>query len=56
MAPTSEDDCPANAPIKGNRSGLYHEPGGAYYGVTNPEECFAMAKDAEATGYEAFSR
>jgi micrococcal nuclease len=52
-APISENDCPQSAPIKGNQSGLYHVPGGAYYDVTNPEECFATAADAEAAGYEA---
>jgi micrococcal nuclease len=56
VAPISEDDCPQSAPIKGNQSGLYHVPGGAYYDVTNPEECFATAQDAEAAGYEASSR
>ncbi len=56
VAPISEDDCPPNAPIKGNQSGLYHVPDGAYYDVTNPEECFATAADAEAAGYEASSR
>jgi micrococcal nuclease len=56
VAPISENDCPPNAPIKGNQSGLYHVPGGAYYDVTNPEECFATASDAEAAGYEASSR
>ena len=48
--------CPPNAPVKGNQSGLYHVPGGAYYVVTNPEEYFATAEDAEAAGYEASSR
>ena len=56
VAPISEDDCPPNAPIKGNQSGLYHVPSGAYYDVTNPEECFATAADAQAAGYEASSR
>ena len=56
MAPVSEDDCPQSAPIKGNQSGLYHVPDGAYYDVTNPEECFATASDAEAAGCEASSR
>lgn len=56
VAPISEDDCPQSAPIKGNQSGLYHVPGGAYYDVTNPEECFATPADAEAAGYEASSR
>ncbi len=56
VAPVSEDDCPSNAPIKGNQSGLYHVPGGSYYDVTNPEECFATTQDAEAAGYEASSQ
>jgi micrococcal nuclease len=56
VAPISEDDCPSSAPVKGNQSGLYHVPGGAYYDVTNPEECFATPSDAEAAGYEASSR
>jgi hypothetical protein len=51
--PISEDDCPPNAPIKGNQSGIYHVPGGAYYGVTDPEECFATEADARAAGYRA---
>ena len=56
VPPISEDDCPRSAPIKGNQSGLYHVPGGAYYEVTNPEECFATPAAAEAAGYEASSR
>jgi micrococcal nuclease len=56
VAPISEDDCPTSAPVKGNQSGLYHVPGGAYYDVTNPEECFATPADAEAAGYETSSR
>ncbi len=56
MPPISEDNCPASAPIKGNQSGLYHVPEGSYYDVTNPEECFATAGDAEAAGYEAASQ
>jgi hypothetical protein len=52
--PASEDDCPDYAPIKGNQqSGIYHEPDGAYYDETDPEECFATAADAEAAGYRA---
>src|SRR5215210_7907326 len=50
VAPISEDDCPQNAPIKGNQSGLYHVPGGAYYDVSNPAECFATAAAAEDAG------
>ncbi len=48
--------CLVPARSKGNQSGLYHVPDGSYYDVTNPEECFATAEDAEAAGYEASSR
>jgi len=54
--PVSEDDCPADAPIKGNQSGIYHEPDGAYYDVTDPEECFATPADAKAAGYRPSKR
>jgi hypothetical protein len=54
--PISEDDCPDYAPIKGNQSGIYHVPGGAYYNDTNPEECFATEADAQAEGYRASER
>ena len=49
-------------PIKGNTAGrqatrpvdpIYHVPGSRYYAVTDPEECFATAADAEAAGYRA---
>jgi hypothetical protein len=56
VASASEEDCPATGPIKGNQSGLYHVPEGSYYDVTNPEECFATAEDAEAAGYGASSQ
>jgi hypothetical protein len=48
--------CPSGAPVKCNQSVLYHVPGGAYYDMTNPDEGFATAEDAEAAGYEASSR
>lgn len=57
VGPISENDCPARAPIKGNDSSsgelIYHVPGGQYYEVTNPEECFATEADARAAGYRA---
>ena len=47
-------DCPRSHPVKGNgNSGIYHVPGGRYYDVTVPEECFRTAADAEAAGYRA---
>ena len=60
VAPTSENGCPSRAPIKGNDSSsgelIYHVPGGQYYGVTNPEECFATEAGARAAGYRASLR
>jgi micrococcal nuclease len=54
VPPISEEDCPPNAPIKGNASsGIYHMPNDAYYDETHPEECFATPQDAEAAGYRA---
>lgn len=49
-------DCPAKAPIKGNQGSpewIYHLPQNAYYGATNPEECFATEAAAVAAGYRA---
>ncbi|MBD8079952.1 hypothetical protein [Cellulosimicrobium arenosum] len=47
-------------PVKGNHSSsgewIYHVPSGAFYDVTDPEECFATAGDAEAAGYRASKR
>lgn len=54
--PADTNNCPSNAPIKGNQGSngwIYHQPGQQYYGVTNPEQCFATASDAEAAGYRA---
>jgi micrococcal nuclease len=54
VPPISEDDCPSNAPIKGNQSsGIYHMPGDSYYDVTDPEECFASEAAAQTAGYRA---
>jgi endonuclease YncB( thermonuclease family) len=55
-APVSLHDCPSYAPIKGNQGSngwIYHQPGQQYYAVTNPEQCFKSAADAEAAGYRA---
>ncbi len=54
VPPISESDCPPDYPVKGNASsGIYHVPGGGYYDVTNPEECFATEADAVVGGYRA---
>ena len=47
-------NCPASAPIKGNRdSMIYHRPGQQYYAATKPEQCFRNAASAVAAGYRA---
>lgn len=51
--PSSRKNCPASHPVKGNQSGIYHVPGGRWYAVTNPEECFASAGAAQRAGYRA---
>jgi micrococcal nuclease len=50
---TNYGACPADRPIKGNRttrSGacIYHVPGGEYYFKTVPEDCFASEEEAQA--------
>ncbi len=56
-APISAYNCPSWAPIKGNQSSrgpwIYHVPGGRWYDVTKPEECFTTAAAARAAGYRA---
>ena len=56
----SDGHCPADAPVKGNRSAsgerIYHEPGWEFYERTTPEECFATSKDAQEAGYRASER
>lgn len=54
-------NCPAGFPIKGNQTGSnkewkYHVPGGAYYKITAPEQCFKTASDARKAGYRASLR
>ena len=49
-----DGECPDGYPIKANaNSGIYHVPGGRFYGRTVPERCYARAEDAEADGYRA---
>ncbi|MCK6526777.1 MBL fold metallo-hydrolase [Myxococcota bacterium] len=59
-APPSPDGaCPESHPIKGNRGSkgwIYHLPGGAHYGRTRAEECFATPAAAEAGGYRRAGR
>ncbi|MFC8599670.1 MULTISPECIES: sunset domain-containing protein [unclassified Isoptericola] len=55
--PVSEYNCPSWAPIKGNQTTshstdwIYHVPGGRYYKVTKPEECFTTEAAARNAGY-----
>ena len=49
-----DGSCPANAPIKISRSGIYHQPtGDPNYGVTKARLCFATPQAAEQAGYRA---
>lgn len=54
------EDCPANAPIKGNinrdKEYIYHMPGQQAYTRTIPEQCFATAAQAQAAGFRAAKR
>lgn len=56
-APATRDNCPSAYPIKGNQTTqhttdwIFHVPGGQYYAVTDPEECFATETAAIAWGY-----
>jgi micrococcal nuclease len=54
VSPSSEEDCPPSAPIKGNAdSGIYHPQSRATYDETHPEECFATEAAAQAARYRA---
>ena len=58
------NDCPAEAPVKGNivdrgaRKGdkIYHVPSSPSYQQTKPERCFVTVADAESAGYRAPAR
>jgi hypothetical protein len=55
VAPASKTECPDYAPVKGNQGSngwKYHIPGGRWYNITHPEQCFVTGEDAEAAGYE----
>jgi endonuclease YncB( thermonuclease family) len=50
--PGDEHPCPQSRPVKGNENSMIaHEPGDRYYGVTDPEQCFATMDDAVAAGF-----
>lgn len=54
-------NCPAGYPVKGNQTGSnkewkYHVPGGQFYRITVPEQCFKTTSDARKAGYRASKR
>lgn len=52
-----DGSCPAHAPIKVSRSGIYHQPtGDSNYGITKARLCFATPQAAEQAGYRAPKR
>ncbi len=58
--PAAASSTPANCAIKGNISStkkkIYHIPGGAFYKIVKPEQCFATESEAAAAGYVKSSR
>lgn len=55
--PVSTWNCPAWAPIKGNKSSMiYHVKSGAFYTRTKPEACFSSEKAAVNAGYRKSKR
>jgi hypothetical protein len=55
--PAADGSCPVTHPVKANtNSGIYHLPGGQFYGRTNAERCYVDAAAAEADGYRAAKR
>jgi hypothetical protein len=52
VEPEADGSCPDGYPIKANdNSGIFHIPGGRFYGRTKAERCYASADDATADGY-----
>lgn len=55
VAPVDAWTCPTSHPIKGNLTThtgecIYHVRGGAFYGKTKPELCFATEEQAREAG------
>jgi hypothetical protein len=48
--------CPDGYPVKANRSGIFHVPGGQFYDRTVPERCYLDPQAAEADGYRPARR
>ena len=51
-----EGSCPATAPIKVTKTGVYHLPGDPYYGRSKAVQCFATSEAAHAAGFRASQR
>ena len=52
LPPNADGSCPASAPIKVSRAGIYHLPqGDGSYSRTHARSCFSTAAAAEAAGY-----
>jgi hypothetical protein len=48
--------CPASAPIKATKTGIYHLPGNPYYARSKAVQCFATPQAAQAAGFRASQR
>jgi hypothetical protein len=55
-ATTSPADCLIKGNINTKGYKIYHVPGGMYYKIVKPEQCFATEKDALAAGFVKSSR
>jgi hypothetical protein len=55
VAPDGEH-CPADHPVKATKTGVYHVPGGQFYGRASAERCYTTPAAAEADGYRASKR
>ncbi|GAA5016967.1 hypothetical protein GCM10023258_02990 [Terrabacter aeriphilus] len=50
--PGDRHPCPQARPVKGNENSMIaHAPGDRYYGITDPEQCFATMAAAESAGF-----
>ena len=50
--PNADGSCPASAPIKVSKAGIYHLPSGdSNYNRTHAQQCFASAAAAQSAGY-----
>lgn len=57
VPPNPDGSCPASAPVKVSRSGIYHLPSGdPDYNRTRAQSCFTGAAAAQAAGYRASRR